>query len=95
MAPIVKDLARVDSPVQVTKSMARTMLANAVALSFAEDGDNPARVSNVQVLDDGQHIVGDVRYRLDGGDLRYTWYGTAVGGDGGWAYLFGALPEGS
>lgn len=91
--PIVEALAQVDSPAQVTKKIATTMLADAVGMSFHADGDNPASVDRVQLLDDGQHIIGRVTHPYHGDTLVHTWYGTAVGGDGGWAYLFGQLPE--
>lgn len=91
--PIVESLARVDSPAQVTKKAATAMLAEAVGKSFYPEGDNPATVDRVQVLDDGQHILGRVSYPYNGENRVHTWYGTAVGGDGGWDFLFGQLPE--
>jgi hypothetical protein len=91
--PIVGDLIRTDSPGQVTKKQARIALADAVGMSFHPDGDNPARMDGVQVLDGGQHITGGVSHPVDGERVHHSWYGAAVGGDRGWFYVCAQLPD--
>lgn len=91
--PIVGDLIQKDSPGLVSKKDARGALANGVSVSFHPDGDNPARMDHVQVLDGGQHITGGVSHPVSGDRVHHDWYGTAVGGDGGWFYLCAQLPD--
>ncbi|MCG7309067.1 hypothetical protein [Brachybacterium sp. ACRRE] len=91
--PIVGDLIQKDSPGLVSKKDARSALANGVSMSFHPDGDNPARMDHVQVLDGGQHITGGVSHPVSGDRVHHDWYGTAVGGDGGWFYLCAQLPD--
>ncbi|PWH07571.1 hypothetical protein DEO23_02780 [Brachybacterium endophyticum] len=91
--PIVEFRAAVDSPSQITAEDASHLLADAVGFSFQTNGDNPARVTNLRRSDGNQHISGTVSYPVDGALEEHTWFGTAVPGYEGWAYIFGQLPE--
>lgn len=87
------DLVMVDSPSLLTQKEARTALWNAVSMGYAEeaDGDFTTKTKNVTVVDGGDGISG---WTLTNGatDPEWTfWYGTAIGGDGGWSYLFGKV----
>lgn len=91
--PIVGDLVLADSLGEISKKDARIALADGVGMCFHPDGNNPARMDHVRVLDGGQHITGGVSHPVDGERVHHTWYGAAVGGDGGWFYLCAQLPD--
>lgn len=76
----------------VSKKEATAELENAVALSFAEDGDFPISVSKVLKADDGT-ISGRVKGTFDGLDFDDTWFGVPVPGDEGVSYVFAARPQ--
>lgn len=91
--PIVGDLIQVESPGLTRKKDARLALGDGVGMSFSPEGNNPARMDGVQVLDGGQHISGGVSHPVNGERVHHNWYGAAVGGDGGWFYLCAQLPD--
>ncbi|UEJ82028.1 hypothetical protein Bra3105_14420 [Brachybacterium halotolerans subsp. kimchii] len=87
------DLIQVDSPALVTQDDAEQALWNAVSMGYAEedDGDFDTTIKHVKIVDGGDGISG---WTLTNGatDPEWTlWYGTAIGGDGGWSYLFGKV----
>lgn len=87
------DLVRVDSPALVTQDDAEQALWNAVSMGYAEedDGSFETTIKHVHIVDGGDGISG---WTLTNGatDPEWTlWYGTAIGGDGGWSYLFGKV----
>jgi hypothetical protein len=91
--PLAWDLVRVDSPALVTQDDAEQALWNAVSMGYAEedDGTFETTIKDVDIVDDGKGISG---WTLTDGatDPEWTlWYGTPIGGDGGWSYLFGKV----
>ncbi|WP_152351484.1 hypothetical protein [Brachybacterium subflavum] len=87
------DLVQVDSPALVTQDDAEQALWNAVSMGYAQedDGTFETRIEHVKIVDGGDGISG---WTLTDGatDPEWTfWYGTAIGGDGGWSYLFGKV----
>ncbi len=91
---VVGDLARIDTPQQMTADMAKELLRDALVYSFTEEAGAKVNVNfdQVQILDGGRHVSVQVSGTINDVPVDGTWCGAAQSHCSGWYYLFGKLP---